>query len=134
ELTMPQTAATDTPNEATIAAHARPPEIDLGSRFPRKALARNPTNGSNGINSSILVSAAAARERPVQRPLPVQWRERVGVQHLAVAEERDDQRQADRGPGPRLRHHQEGDDLPVDGAELSPDRDERQVDGVEHDL
>ena len=54
-------------------------------------------------------------------------REGVGVERFAVAEQRDDDRQADRGFGGGHGHDEEHDDLPVDGAERAAERHERQV-------
>src|SRR5688572_27313119 len=51
-----------------------------------------------------------------------------------MPEQRDDERQANRGLGSGHRHHEEGDDLAVDVAGIAPERHERQVHGVQHDL
>ncbi len=52
-----QADAADTRNDPNIAATARPPETDLDSRRPSEAFARNPRNGSSGINSSMLTTS-----------------------------------------------------------------------------
>src|SRR5688572_27075414 len=114
------TCITEIPNESTITAVARPPEIDFGRRFPRKALTRKPPNGSSGISAST--------------GSPLEARKGFGVERLAMAEQGDHERQADRRLGGGDGHDEEGDDLPVDLAELAAERDERQVDGVQHDL
>src|SRR5512138_1654035 len=75
---MAHTAAADMPKETTIAAQAIPPDTAFGSRLPRKAFTTKPSNGSNGISSSIS---------------PLQRGKRVGTQRLAMAEQRDDDRQ-----------------------------------------
>src|SRR6185369_17980760 len=50
------TADTETAKAASIARQANPPEMDFGSRFPRKALTRKPANGRRGIRASMNVS------------------------------------------------------------------------------
>ena len=50
------TDSAETTNEPIIARQATPPETDFGSRRPRKALTRNPTNGNSGISSSSIAS------------------------------------------------------------------------------
>src|SRR5512139_3427427 len=114
------TCMTATAKAATITADARPPETALGSRRPSEALTRKPANGRRGISDST--------------GSPLERREGFRVERLAVAEERNHQREAHGGFGGRDRHHEEGDDLAVDGAELAPEGDEGQVHGVEHDL
>src|SRR2546423_7650507 len=65
---------------------------------------------------------------------PSEARERVGVQRFAVAEQADHDREADGRFRRRHRHHEEHDDLAVRRAERPAERDERQVDGIQHDL
>src|SRR5262245_25241532 len=120
---MPNSAhtwVTAMPNEISITAQAIPPDRDLDSRRPNVALSRNPANGS----SAIAVSTSSPFERG----------EGLGIERLPVAEQADDQRQADGGLGGGHGHDEEGDDLAVDVALLPPEGDEREVDGVEHDL
>src|SRR5687768_552410 len=62
ELTTPHTAATETPNEAMMAAQATPPDTDFESRRPKNALTTKPRNGSSGISKSIWVIVKANRE------------------------------------------------------------------------
>ena len=90
---------------ASIAsARRRRPETRLRQPPAREtALIRNRRTGRSGISSSIT------------RSLPLQRRERVRVERLAVAEQRNHDRQADRRFGRRDGHHEEHDDLPVDG-------------------
>src|SRR5918993_2144092 len=107
-------------NDATITAVARPPDTDFGSRFPKKALTRKPTNGSKGISAST--------------GSPFQGREGFGVERFAMPEQRNDQREADSRLGGGDRHHEERDDLAIVGAELPPEGNKREVDGVQHDL
>src|SRR3954467_14046252 len=95
---MANTAATDTPNAASIARQATPPETDFGNRLPRKALTRNPANGSSGISASTAIAILAAS--------PLEAGERVGVQRFPVAEEGDDDRQANGGFGGGDGHHE----------------------------
>src|SRR5688572_28680221 len=117
-----QPDARESPNAATIAAQAMPPDSDFGSRWPKNALMTKPASGSSGMSASISVR------------LPFQCRKRVRAERLAVAEQRDHQRQAHGRLGGRDGHDEEGDDLSVDRAPVAADGDERQVDGVEHDL
>src|SRR5215471_11873971 len=112
-------AATDTPNAASMARQATPPDTVLGRRLPRNALMTNPASGSSGI--SAIMS-------------PLERRKGVGAQRLAMTEERDHQREPDRRFGGRDRHDEERDDLAVHRALEAADRHERDVDGVEHDL
>src|ERR1043166_2018893 len=120
------TDKTETANAPTIARHARPPEMDFGSRRPIDALMTKPINGKRGINSSMLYRA------PPRSPL--QRRERVRTQRLAMAEECDDQREPDRGFSGRDRHDEKRDDLPVHQILKPAGRHERDVHRVEHDF
>src|SRR4051812_8897621 len=117
-----QTIASDTTNAPAIAAHASAPAAALLRRRPKAAFSRNPTNGSSGISRSI------------KRFLPFQLRERIGVERFPIPEQRDDDRQADRSFGGRNGHHKKHDDLPVARSHRPPEGDERQVDGIQHDL
>src|SRR5689334_1945914 len=51
-----------------------------------------------------------------------------------MAEQRDHERKTDRGFSGGDGHHEEGDDLAVDVGPLAAEGDEREVDGVEHEL
>src|SRR5688572_22889690 len=51
-----------------------------------------------------------------------------------MAEQADHQCEADRGFRRGHGHHEEGDDLAIDLAQLATEGDKRQVDGVQHDL
>src|SRR5687767_9061077 len=115
-----QTPIAETTNDAIIASDASPPETPFGRRRPSMALTRKPTSGNSGISAST--------------ESPLEQRECVGVERFAVAEQRDHDRQADRGFGGRHRHHEEGDDLAVDIAAKAPEGDERQVHRVQHDF
>jgi hypothetical protein len=48
-----QTDSADTRNAPIIVRHARPPEMDFGSRRPKKALITKPRNGRDGISTSM---------------------------------------------------------------------------------
>src|SRR5688500_9277913 len=109
----------ETPNDASMTNDASPPDTLFDSRFPIVELTTKPRNGNSGISASMS---------------PLQGREGIRVQRLAVPEQGDDQRQADRGFGRRHRDHEERDDLAGDVAVVAPERDEAQVDGVQHDL
>src|SRR6266853_2825846 len=113
------TAATETANDSTIAPHAMIPAAALLRRRPKLAFSRKPTNGNSGISSSMS---------------PLQASERLGVQRLAMAEQADDDREADGGFGCGHGHHEEHDDLAVGCAERAAERDEAQVHRVQHDL
>src|SRR5215208_6902656 len=114
------TLIAETTNEATIASEARPPETLFGSRRPSIALMTKPTSGNRGISAST--------RSPLERL------ERVRVERLPVAEERDDDRQADGSFRGRDRQYEERDELNGDVTAEAPERDERQVDCIEHDL
>src|SRR4051812_29957729 len=115
------TAATDTANDTMIDPHAIAPETPLATRRPKLAFRRKPTSGNSGMRSSITSS-------------PFQARERIGVQRLAMAEEADHDGQTDGGFGRGDGHDEKHDDLSVGRAKRAAERDEGQVDGVEHDL
>src|SRR5262245_20854816 len=99
-----QTDAADTASDASITPHAIAPEAVFESRRPSEAFSTKPTSGRSGISSSI---DRGPGSRGVASRLPLQHRERVGVQRLLVAEQRDDDRQADRRFGGRHGHHEE---------------------------
>src|SRR4029078_7769716 len=86
-------------NDPTITAQARPPDTLFGSRFPIATLRGKPANGSKGMRAST--------------GSPFQRGEGLGVERLPMAEQRDDQRETDRGLGRGHRHDEEGDDLAV---------------------
>src|SRR5256885_9954812 len=114
------TAATDTANDRTIAPQAIAPATPLLTRRPKLALSRNPTSGNSGISSSMRS--------------PLQTRERVGIERLAMAEQADHDGESDRGFSGGDGHDEEHDDLPVGGAERTAERDEAEVHRVQHDL
>src|SRR5215204_371987 len=58
----------------------------------------------------------------------------VNVERFAVTEDGDDDAEADGGFGGRDRHHDEDEELPRHVTEVTGEGDERQVDGVEHQL
>src|SRR5574339_1018681 len=95
------TLITEMTNEASITSEARPPDTLFGSRRPSVALTTNPTNGRSGISASTCKSS------------PFEGRKSVGVQRLAVAEQRDDQREAHGRFSRGHRHDEERDDLTV---------------------
>src|SRR4030095_11965368 len=116
-----QTTKIDTTNDPSIQPEARPPDTPFANRRPSVALMTKPTSGNRGISAST-------------RCLPFQRCKSVGIERLAMPEERDDQRQADgrfrRGHG----HHEKRDDLPVHVAAVPAKGHERQVHGVQHDF
>src|SRR5215212_7936585 len=95
-----QTLIAETTKEAISANDARPPDTLFGRRRPSVALTTKPTSGNRGISAST--------RSPLERL------ERVRVERLPVAEERDDDRQADGGFRGGDGHHEERDDLTVD--------------------
>src|SRR5688572_27254614 len=107
-------------NEASITSDARPPDTLFGSRRPSVALTRNPANGSSGMSANT--------------SLPLQRGKGIGVERLAVTEQRDDQGKADSGFSRGHGHDEEGDDLPVQVTGETAEGDEGQVHGVQHDL
>src|SRR5678815_2153503 len=113
-------ARTATPNEAPMAAQATRPDTFFGSRRPSVALTTKPRNGRSGISSSTRS--------------PLQARELVRVERFPGPEERDHDRQPDRGFRRCHRHHEEHDDLSVHRLPVLAGGDEREIDGVEHHL
>src|SRR5215831_16869673 len=113
------TAATEIANDISIAPQAIAPAAPLPRRRWKPAFSRKPTSGRSGISSSMS---------------PLQARKRRRVERLAVAEQRDHDRKADRGFGRRHGHHEEHDDLAVGRPQRPAERDEAQVHRVEHDL
>src|SRR5215204_601940 len=79
------TATAATRNDAMMAAQAAPPDSAFDRRRPTDAFTRNPRNGRSAISSST------ARLLPLQHPV------HIGIERLPVPEQRDDDRQADRG-------------------------------------
>src|SRR5687768_9690512 len=114
------TCMTEMTNAIAITAVARLPNTRFGRRRPSVALTRKPANGSSGISAN--------------KGSPLQRRKRFGVERLTMAEQPDDERQPDGGFGRGHGHHEEGDDLAIDFAKLAAEGDEREVDGVQHDL
>src|SRR6476660_3521869 len=88
-----QTSTIDIPNDASIAAHATAPAAALLMRRPQPAFTRKPRNGSSGIR--INMSGEPRANRTHEGVSPFQTRKPVGVQRFAVAEQADDNRQAD---------------------------------------
>src|ERR1700730_11776248 len=120
------TAAQEIRNDASIAPHAARPATALLTRRPRLAFSRKPTNGRSGIKSSMGPSDDIRS--------PFEARERVGIQRLAGPEQADHDRQAHGRLGRRDGHDEEHDDLSIRGAQGPAERDECEVDRVEHDL
>src|SRR5688572_23422563 len=114
------TCITEMTKAIAITPVARPPDSALGRRRPSVAWTRKPANGSSGISAS--------------KGSPLQRCERFGVEGFTMPEESNHQRQADSGFSSSHGHHEERDDLAVDLAELAAEGDEREVDGVQHDL
>src|SRR4051812_45280027 len=131
--TSRHTPASETAKEPSIAPQATAPAAALLTRLPRLAFSRNPRNGSSAMSRSISGPRAFVPSWSMQGS-PFQARERVGVQRLAVTEEADHDREADGGLRRRHRHHEEHDDLTIRRAQRPAEGDERQVDGIEHDL
>src|SRR5579872_4045621 len=136
------TSTSDTRNDNRIEPHATAPAAPLPMRRPKLALTRKPSSGRSGMRRSISGRAPAETRRafspraprsPCPRS-PFERRKRFGVQRFLVPEQRDDDCQTDRGFSSRDGHDEEHDDLAVRGAERAAERDERQVDGVQHDL
>src|SRR5262245_39925883 len=107
-------------NDAIITRQATPPDTVLNRRRPSTALITKPANGRKGISGSNVS--------------PLQGSKRFRVQRLAMAEQADDESEADRRLRRRDRHHEEGDDLAVGGPELPAERHKRQVHRVQHDF
>src|SRR6476619_4400599 len=67
------TAATETANDASMTAHAMPPDTLLDSRRPKLALTTKPRSGRSGISSSIASPLQAGEGIGIERfPMPVQ--------------------------------------------------------------
>src|SRR5688572_7874815 len=114
------TCMTEMTNAIAITAVARLPDTDLGRRRPSVALTRKPANGSSGISANT--------RSPFQR------RKGFGVERFLVTEQTNHQCEPHRRFSSRHGHHEERDDLPIDLAKLAAEGDEREVDGVQHDL
>src|SRR6185369_2383643 len=113
--------------DARTAAEARMPANFLPQRRPKKIFSSAPASGSSGIQRSRFVVMASAR-------LPFQELHVPGIERLAVAKHRDDDRQADDCLGGRDRHNEKTDDLPVERAQKAREGDEREIHGIEHQL
>src|SRR5207248_10985261 len=120
------TDAIDTRNDAIIAPHAVPPETPLLRRRPTLAFTRNPTNGTSAISSSMTKRRRSKAEHADKNCLaercercvhtfsvasPFERRPGVGVQRLAMPEERDHDGQTHRRFRRSDRHHEKDDDL-----------------------
>src|SRR5512135_230392 len=92
------TAATDTANDRMMAPHAIVPATPLLRRRPRLAFSTKPASGNSGISS---------------RSSPLQAREGVWIERLAMAEETNHDGEPDRRLGGGDRHDEEHDDLSV---------------------
>src|SRR5271154_5005021 len=92
----------------------------LESRRPKRPLSANPMRGKIGMSQScILVS-----ERT----------DFVDFEGLAIFENRENDRQSDRGFRGGDHHHKEAENMPVHMFELVGKSDEAQIDGVQHQL
>src|SRR2546426_11741108 len=96
----------ETRKDAMIAPHATAPADRLLMRLPKPAFTRKPTNGSNGIRTSMTDQNDRRRTRGTRRAgllrefcelrvhpwfcSPFERREHVRVQRFAVAEQADD--------------------------------------------
>src|SRR5437762_10423503 len=105
------TAASETPNDPSIAPHATAPDAALPRRRPALAFTRKPRNGSSGISSSIGQNATTKARKHEEKHeedhsfscvlrdfvfswsrygSPSQRRPGIGVQRFAMTEESDD--------------------------------------------
>src|SRR5690348_4163375 len=114
-------------NDASTAAEATMPASCLPQRLRKKIFSSAPASGSSAIQGRRFVVMASAR-------LPLQELHVPGIERLAVAKHRDEDCQADDGFGGGDRHDEEDDDLPFQRAEKSREGDEREIDGIEHEL
>src|ERR1700686_727241 len=77
----------------------------------------------HGPSATSSAAKCAVMNLPPLRS-PAHQVELVRIDGLAVAEDRDDDREAHRGFGRRHRHHEKHDHLPVHRAQPPPQRDE----------
>src|SRR5215813_3244124 len=111
-------------------------------RSASSALPHEDTKCTKNTNLSCTRSARDLRDLRCLREeeslnashLPLQRREAVGVQRLPMPEQTDHDRESHGRFRGGDRHDEEHDDLPVRRPERPAERDEAQVDGVQHDL
>src|SRR5579875_977697 len=118
-------AITPTTKAAPITPAPTALTVPRPARRPKNRLKTTPIAGNSRISPRGKFSAIA---------LPAHQVDFVRVDRLAVAENHQNDSQADGRLGCRHRHHEEDDRLPVDVAPGAAQRDEGQVDGVEHQL
>src|ERR1700678_1965659 len=126
-LSSGKNAQVATPNAANITPGPTRLTAPRPSRQPKNRLNTTPSAGNTRINAS-------AGNATVIRWSPSHERQVVGVHGFTIAENRDDDAQADRCLGRRDRHHKEHDHLAVHRAEPAAYRDEGEINGVEHKL
>src|SRR2546426_3043886 len=124
KLCSSRTAPTEIANEARTAAQATSATARrVKQRAPSRPFRRKPANGRSGISQrsrSIISPAHQAGVLDVGRP--------------AATEQRDDDRQPDRGFGGGHGHDEEDEDVPRHRLILVREGGESQVDGVQHQL
>src|ERR1700722_19184522 len=101
------------------------------ARCPRNRLNSTPSAGNSRIKlragkSWVMGQPAITSYSPAEKI------EFVGVDGLAVAEHRDDNRESNGGLGGGDRHYEDDDDLTIHRTHATAERDERKVDRVEH--
>src|SRR5580658_6296236 len=90
------------------------------ARLPQNRLNTKPSAGKSRISASAGKSTVIASS-PAS---PLEQRQFVGVQRVATAEHRDDDREPDGGLGRGNRHHEEHDHLAVHRSQPARQRDE----------
>src|SRR5207247_1055483 len=121
-------AATAIANDAATSAVASQPAA-LPRRRPTRMLTAKPAAGSSG-------SSQTRRSEPwgVRAPSPLEQVDVVDAGRRALAEDDHQDAEADDHLGGGHHHDEEGEDLAVEVAGGAGEGEEREVDGVEHQL
>src|SRR5437763_12348614 len=116
---------------ATVEQAIRPIKRSL-MRLPKRPRTAAPASGARMMTASK--ASLCAPFIALSSSLESQRVRFVNVERFAIAEDRDDDRQADGSFGGGDRHHDEDEQLAADVAEVARHRHQRQVDGVQHQL
>src|SRR5579862_2166321 len=116
-------SATAAANDAATVAEANHPAARAGHRPPHRPSTAQPASGSSGIKTAAAVTRFIRGARPRRRRPGL-----TGPEHV------HDDREADHDLGRGHHQHEEDEHLPVDGAVKPRERDQREVDRVEHQL
>src|SRR4051794_22500359 len=116
--------------------------VPVPSRWPQRSVRRPPSRSTAAPASGRAMSSQEAESSPVAGTAFIQGPVRSVLEEVGVVDrggapgpvDRHDDREPDHDLGGGHDHHEEGDDLAVEGAGRAGEGDQRQVDRVEHQL